>query len=148
MASEQTVDVIAGVDPAIHRPAKSLAKRMDPRAKRAGDGRVRWTIVLLLSALFAVSLSPAKADPVADFYKGKTVSMAVGSPAGGGYDAMARVIARFIGRHLPGNPTVVADPQGRIAEIYRTIARKVAVHIAERARDMTSKFPNIVVQNT
>ncbi len=47
-----------------------------------------------------------------------------------------------------GRPTVVADPEGRVAEIYRTIARKVAIHIAERARDMTSKFPNIVVQNT
>jgi ATP-binding protein involved in chromosome partitioning len=47
-----------------------------------------------------------------------------------------------------GQPTVVADPDGRVAEIYRSIARKVAIHIAERARDMTSKFPNIVVQNT
>jgi ATP-binding protein involved in chromosome partitioning len=47
-----------------------------------------------------------------------------------------------------GQPTVAADPNGRIAAIYRSIARKVAVHIAERARDMSSKFPNIVVQNT
>ncbi|MFY9326790.1 MAG: iron-sulfur cluster carrier protein ApbC [Georgfuchsia sp.] len=47
-----------------------------------------------------------------------------------------------------GNPTVVADPQGRVAEIYRDIARQVAIRIAERAKDMTSKFPNIVVQNT
>jgi ATP-binding protein involved in chromosome partitioning len=47
-----------------------------------------------------------------------------------------------------GHPTVVADPDGRVAEIYRSIARKVAIHIAERARDMTSKFPSIVVQNT
>ncbi|WJF89528.1 iron-sulfur cluster carrier protein ApbC [Paraburkholderia bonniea] len=47
-----------------------------------------------------------------------------------------------------GRPTVVADPHGRIADIYRTIARRVAVQIAERARDMTSKFPSIVVQNT
>ncbi|MGV2289626.1 iron-sulfur cluster carrier protein ApbC [Trinickia sp. YCB016] len=47
-----------------------------------------------------------------------------------------------------GSPTVVSDPNGRIAEIYRSIARKVAIHIAERARDMTSKFPTIVVQNT
>src|ERR1700754_4968747 len=47
-----------------------------------------------------------------------------------------------------GKPTVVADPHGPIAEIYRGIARKVAIHIAERARDMTSKFPSIVVQNT
>ncbi|MDE1182896.1 iron-sulfur cluster carrier protein ApbC [Paraburkholderia sp.] len=47
-----------------------------------------------------------------------------------------------------GRPTVIADPDGRIAEIYRSIARKVAIHIAERARDMTSKFPSIVLQNT
>jgi ATP-binding protein involved in chromosome partitioning len=47
-----------------------------------------------------------------------------------------------------GNPTVVADPDGRSAQIYKTIARKVAVRIGELAKDMTSKFPNIVVQNT
>jgi ATP-binding protein involved in chromosome partitioning len=44
-----------------------------------------------------------------------------------------------------GKPTVVADPDGRAAEIYRAIARKLAIKIAESARDMTSKFPNIVV---
>ncbi len=47
-----------------------------------------------------------------------------------------------------GHPSVVADPGGRIAETYRAIARKVAIQIAERARDMTAKFPSIVVQNT
>ncbi|MFH1604766.1 MAG: iron-sulfur cluster carrier protein ApbC [Pseudomonadota bacterium] len=47
-----------------------------------------------------------------------------------------------------GKPTVVADPDGRSAEIYRRIARRVAVRISEQAKDMTSKFPNIVIQNT
>jgi ATP-binding protein involved in chromosome partitioning len=47
-----------------------------------------------------------------------------------------------------GKPTVVADPDGRVAEIYRAIARRVAVRIAERQKDMSLKFPNIVVQNT
>jgi ATP-binding protein involved in chromosome partitioning len=47
-----------------------------------------------------------------------------------------------------GRPTVVSDPDGKIAEIYKRIARRVAVKIAESQRDMTSKFPNIVVQNT
>ena len=47
-----------------------------------------------------------------------------------------------------GRPTVVADPQGLIAQTYRTIARKVAIRIAERARDMSAKFPTIVVQDT
>lgn len=47
-----------------------------------------------------------------------------------------------------GAPTVAADPEGRIAAIYKQIARRVAVRIAEKARDMTHKFPNIVIQNT
>jgi ATP-binding protein involved in chromosome partitioning len=47
-----------------------------------------------------------------------------------------------------GRPTVVADPEGRVAEIYRRIARRCAVKIAESQKDMTAKFPNIVVQNT
>ena len=47
-----------------------------------------------------------------------------------------------------GKPTVVSDPEGKLSEIYKKIARRVAVKIAESQRDMTSKFPNIVVQNT
>ena len=44
---------------------------------------------------------------IADFYKGKTVTLVVGSSTGGGYDTVARAIARFIGKHIPGNPNVV-----------------------------------------
>lgn len=47
-----------------------------------------------------------------------------------------------------GRPTVVADPDGQVAGIYRAIARKVAIKVADKARDMSSKFPSIVVQNT
>ncbi len=47
-----------------------------------------------------------------------------------------------------GKPTVVGAPDSRAADIYRTIARRVAVKVAERAKDMSAKFPNIVVQNT
>ena len=47
-----------------------------------------------------------------------------------------------------GKPTVVGAPDSRTAEIYRGIARRVAVKIAQKAKDMTSKFPTIVVQNT
>jgi len=46
-----------------------------------------------------------------------------------------------------GKPTVVADPDGKEAAIYKQIARKVAVQVAEKAKDMTSKFPTIVVKN-
>lgn len=47
-----------------------------------------------------------------------------------------------------GRPTVVADPDGALADTYRQIARRVAIKIAERAKDMSLKFPSIVVQNT
>jgi ATP-binding protein involved in chromosome partitioning len=47
-----------------------------------------------------------------------------------------------------GRPTVIADPDGPIAAIYRDIARKVAVRVAGIARDVSSRFPSIVVQNT
>ena len=47
-----------------------------------------------------------------------------------------------------GRPTVVADPEGKVADIYRGIARRVAIFVAQKAEDFSAKFPNIVVQNT
>ena len=47
-----------------------------------------------------------------------------------------------------GKPTVVADPDGAVSQVYKRIARRAAVKIAESQKDMSSKFPNIVVQNT
>jgi ATP-binding protein involved in chromosome partitioning len=47
-----------------------------------------------------------------------------------------------------GKPSVVADPDGAVAAIYGRIARRIAIKVAERAKDMTAKFPSIVVQNT
>jgi ATP-binding protein involved in chromosome partitioning len=47
-----------------------------------------------------------------------------------------------------GRPTVVADPDGKIAEIYRAIARKIAVFVAQQAADHTAKFPTISIVNT
>jgi tripartite-type tricarboxylate transporter receptor subunit TctC len=63
----------------------------------------------LLPALIALLGlgAPAQAQSVADFYKGKTVTIVVSTSTGGGYDAMARAIARHIGRHLPGNPNFI-----------------------------------------
>ena len=59
---------------------------------------------LALGALFA---SPASAQSVAEFYKGKTISLIVSSAPGGGYDALSRTIAPHLSRHIPGNPSVV-----------------------------------------
>ncbi len=46
-----------------------------------------------------------------------------------------------------GKPTVVADPDGPISVIYKQIARKIAIKVAEKAKDMSAKFPTIVVKN-
>jgi ATP-binding protein involved in chromosome partitioning len=47
-----------------------------------------------------------------------------------------------------GKPTVAAEPNGQVAGMYRAIARRVAVKVAQKAKDMSNKFPTIVVQNT
>jgi ATP-binding protein involved in chromosome partitioning len=47
-----------------------------------------------------------------------------------------------------GKPTLVSDPDGRISEIYRQIARRVAVKIADKQQDHSAAFPKIVVKNT
>ena len=51
----------------------------------------------------------AYAAPATDFYKGRTVQIVVGFTAGGGYDLYARVLARHMGKHIPGNPAVVTQ---------------------------------------
>ncbi len=50
----------------------------------------------------------AQADPIADFYRGRSLDMIVPTSPGGDYDVRARLIARHLGRHIPGNPTIVA----------------------------------------
>lgn len=68
----------------------------------------RTTAGIAAIALAALTLpTNANADSAADFYKGKQVSMLVGSGAGGGFDAYARLVARHLGDHIPGAPSVV-----------------------------------------
>ena len=58
-------------------------------------------------ALTGLAPSTAAADPVADFYRGKSISMVIATAPGGDYDLRARLVSRHIGRHIPGNPTIV-----------------------------------------
>src|SRR5690349_20628422 len=59
-------------------------------------------------AAIAVAPTQASADAVADFYRGKSISMLIGFPPGGGYDLYGRVVAPFFTRHIPGNPQIIA----------------------------------------
>jgi tripartite-type tricarboxylate transporter receptor subunit TctC len=62
-------------------------------------------------ALAAATLSTLsiQAQPVADFYRGKTLRMIIGYGPGGGYDIYGRLVAEFLPRHLPGNPTIITQ---------------------------------------
>ncbi len=62
---------------------------------------------LALLAAMALAPSTARAQSPADFYKGRNVDLYVGYSVGGAYDLYARVIARHLGKHIPGNPTIV-----------------------------------------
>src|SRR3954447_21840023 len=67
--------------------------------------------LLGLAVVLATSATAAAQQDVADFYKGKTVRIVVGVGVGSGYDINARALARYIGKHLPGNPTVIVQNQ-------------------------------------
>jgi tripartite-type tricarboxylate transporter receptor subunit TctC len=66
-------------------------------------------LILLLSVLAPLVAGPAAAQSVADFYRGKTITMAVGTSPGGDYDLRLRMVARHISKHIPGNPTITVS---------------------------------------
>jgi tripartite-type tricarboxylate transporter receptor subunit TctC len=65
--------------------------------------------LLVWLAAIVLMMTPAAAEDVASFYRGKTLRIIVGFSAGGGNDLYARVLARHIGKHIPGNPTVIVQ---------------------------------------
>ena len=78
--------------------------------RRLGRPRLGAVVAMGLLATAVVGRSgPASAanEAVEAFYKGRTVEMFVGTPASGGYDMYARLIAQHIGKHIPGNPNVI-----------------------------------------
>src|SRR5450755_4344525 len=66
-------------------------------------------MVAATGALAPAGMAAHAADPVADFYSGKTVQLVIGYAPGGGYDIYARSLARHMARHIPGNPTIVVQ---------------------------------------
>jgi tripartite-type tricarboxylate transporter receptor subunit TctC len=101
--------------------------------------RMRKSSATLAILLFMGAEAPA--DEVADFYKGKQVNVIVGYGTGGGYDVYGRLLARHLGRHIPGTPNVVvqnmpgAGSLRAVNYIYNT-APKDGTALAIFARDM------------
>lgn len=71
-------------------------------------------------ASIAVSFSATAQTADADFYRGKTVTLVVGYPPGGGYDAYARIAANNLGKHIPGNPGVIVQNMPGAASVRST----------------------------
>jgi tripartite-type tricarboxylate transporter receptor subunit TctC len=91
------------------------------------QGNLKFAGAALAAGLIGLAAGPATAQSVADFYKGKTVNVLIGVGAGGEYDLHARLVARFIGRHIPGNPTLV--PQNMLG----AGGAKMAAYLADVA---------------
>ena len=69
--------------------------------------RFSGSICFRLGAAALAILTSAIAANADDFYKGQTITLILGSPSGGGYDSYARPLARYLGKHIPGSPTVI-----------------------------------------
>ena len=99
-----------------------------------------FAAVAMTGALITATAAHA-ADAVADFYRGRTVQVIVGYGPGGGYDLYARTLARSLGKHIPGNPTVVAQNMPgagglKAANYLYNLARKDGTFIGTFARGL------------
>ena len=97
--------------------------------------------VVAASLAFLVVASPLRAEPIADFYAGKSVNLFIGYSAGGGYDLYARLLARHLGRNIPGKPNIV--PQNmpgagslKVATYINGVAPRDGTAIGTFARGM------------
>ena len=86
-------------------PASNL---LAERPSMSGAAATALRVALTGAALMAFGPAAA-ADEAADFYRGRTITVIVGFGAGGGYDIYARLLARYLGNHIPGQPNVVVQ---------------------------------------
>ncbi|MBI1994084.1 MAG: hypothetical protein HYS67_06675, partial [Deltaproteobacteria bacterium] len=71
---------------------------------------VRKIKLLIAAVAAAIAFVPGAGQAVAqDFYQGKTVRLVVAFSPGGGFDTYSRAIARHLGKHIPGNPTIIVE---------------------------------------
>ena len=96
----------------MRKPLKGSLRRA--QGLRLSKAKVQAFNRIVLGVLFLTLelLSPLNLEPTfaqENFYKGKTITMVVASTAGGGYDLWARLAARYIGKYIPGNPTIVVQ---------------------------------------
>jgi tripartite-type tricarboxylate transporter receptor subunit TctC len=89
-------------------PTVSVESPVLPSPAR-GEGKLASAVLLLF--LLLASVLPARAEDAASFYRGKQIRFIVGSAPGGTYDLLARIVARHMGAHIPGAPTIIVQNQ-------------------------------------
>jgi tripartite-type tricarboxylate transporter receptor subunit TctC len=97
--------------------------------------------IVVAAAALVLAIASARADPVAEFYKGQQVKLIVGYGTGGGYDVYGRLFARHLGRHIPGNPNVIVQNMPgagslRAVNFLANTAPKDGTTIGTFSRDM------------
>jgi tripartite-type tricarboxylate transporter receptor subunit TctC len=100
-------------------------------------------IALTLAAIVAPPLAAHAQD--GGFYRGKAITIVVGYSAGGGYDLYARTLARHIGRHIPGNPTLVVQNMPGAASL--TAARYLAATAPRDGTVITMFDPGLILES-
>jgi tripartite-type tricarboxylate transporter receptor subunit TctC len=68
--------------------------------------------IMAVGLSICACIAPATAQDVESFYRGKTINLYIGSNVGGGYDAYGRLVARYIGKYIPGKPAIVPGNMG------------------------------------
>ena len=112
----------------------------------------RFSSLVFMAAMICLPQT-SSAEQVADFYRGKKITMYVGSSTGGGTDIYGRLIARFIGNHIPGNPQVIVanvpGANGLVSanQLYRTLPKDgTAIATFDRAVAMQAIWANPAAQ--
>jgi tripartite-type tricarboxylate transporter receptor subunit TctC len=108
----------------------------------ARNAAVSLATTVVLAVGMASPATCARADAVADFYRGKTINVYIGVNVGGGYDFEARLIARFMRAHIPGNPVLV--PQNMIGAGGIKMANFL-YSIAAQDGTAIGMFPNTLI---
>src|SRR5262249_15290109 len=119
---ERSPPKAAGEGDSTHAERRDRAPHPIPLPAKAGRGRsprhgrpirgnadMRWTTATFAALLALGGATTASADPIADFYKGKSINWILSAGAGGGYASYAHVFAPYLSAHIPGKPNIVVQ---------------------------------------
>ena len=97
---------------------------------------VKFTYASTTVLIALIAATPINAQTPAEFYRGKSVDLYIGTSVGGGYDAYARMLARHLSRYMPGNPTIVPKNMegGGGMRLANFIYNAAALHVLRHDR--------------